>query len=87
MRLSGSQEAPLTWLPPPVPCLNDGVMYGCQQVLVFFLFFVIGFIFFLRSKTIGAILCKNNIGGGDLLSTRPIQTAAVFRVYHFTCVC
>lgn len=63
MCLSGSQEAPLTWLPPPVPCLNDGVMHRCQQVLVFFLFFVIGFIFFLRSKTIGAILCKNNTGG------------------------
>lgn len=50
----------LTWLPAPVPGLNDGMMYGCWCVLLLFFLFVIRFILFCSSKTVCAIFWKEN---------------------------
>lgn len=83
--LSFSQEAPLTWLPSPVPRLNDGLMYRCQHVLIFFLFFVIGFILFLRSKTICAILCLKKKKTAEV-AVSCYSVLPVFRFWGCTCV-
>lgn len=47
---------PLTWLPPPVPGLDDGVVHGRRRLLLLLLIFVVGLILLLDSKAVGAIL-------------------------------
>lgn len=47
---------PLTWLPPPVPRLDDGVVHGRRGLLLLLLVFVVGLILLLDSKAVGAIL-------------------------------
>ena len=56
--LSSVREQTPTWLPPPVPCLDDRVMDRCRHFLLFLLLFIVGFILLLSTEAISAVFWR-----------------------------